>query len=257
MSADGFLAGRTALITGAASGIGLAVAERLHREGSAVVAVDVSAVGLAAVADKLPAAELRTIDLADGDQVEMLAEGLGPIDILVNNAGVQRVHPLQDFPRPEWDTMVALMLTAPFLLTKHALPGMYERGWGRVVNIASVHGLVASPYKSCYVACKHGLLGLTKTLALEAGAHCPDVTAHAICPSYVRTPLVEAQIADQATVHGITEEQVISEVMLGSNSVKRLIEPDEVARAVAYVCRDEAWSMSGSALTLDAGWLAH
>ncbi|MGH3267425.1 MAG: SDR family oxidoreductase, partial [Trebonia sp.] len=132
-----------------------------------------------------------------------------------------------------------------------------ERNWGRVVNISSVHGLVASPYKACYVACKHALLGLTKTLATEAGNRCPDVTAHAICPSYVRTPLVEAQIAGQAAAHGISPAQVVSQVMLAANTVKRLIEPEEVAQAVVYVCRPEAWSMSGATLTLDAGWLTH
>jgi 3-hydroxybutyrate dehydrogenase len=149
------------------------------------------------------------------------------------------------------------MLRAPCLLTKALLPGMYERGWGRVINIASVHGLVASPYKSAYVAAKHGLVGITKAIALEAGARSPDVTVHAICPSYVRTPLVESQVADQARAHGIPEAEVLDKVLLAQNAVKRLIEPADVARAVEFLCSDMAWSMTGSALAMDAGWLAH
>jgi 3-hydroxybutyrate dehydrogenase len=134
---------------------------------------------------------------------------------------------------------------------------MYEAGWGRIVNVASVHGLVASPFKSAYVAAKHGLVGLTKAIALEAAARCPDVTAHAVCPSYVRTPLVETQIAAQAAAHGIAPEAIVSDVMLEANAVKRMIEPDEVADAVVYLCRPGAWTMTGGVLTLDAGWLAH
>jgi len=149
------------------------------------------------------------------------------------------------------------MLTAPFLLSKGFLPRMYEAGWGRVINVSSVHGLVASPFKGAYVAAKHGLVGLTKTIALEAAARCPDVTAHAICPSYVRTPLVEAQVADQATAHGIPPEEVVAGVLLEANAVKRLIEPEVVAEAVVFLCGPSAWTMTGSVLPLDAGWLAH
>jgi 3-hydroxybutyrate dehydrogenase len=149
------------------------------------------------------------------------------------------------------------MLTAPFLLTKALLPGMYDRGWGRIVNVASVHGLVASPYKAAYVSAKHGLLGLTKTAALEAGARGVDVSVSAVCPSYVRTPLVEKQIADQARIRGLPEDQVLGTVLLDRNAVKRLIEPEEVARAVGFLCGSGAWTTTGAALTMDAGWLAH
>ena len=179
------------------------------------------------------------------------------MDILVNNAGLQHVSPIEEFDESRWDRIQAVMLTAPFLLIKALIPGMYARGWGRIVNIASVHGLVASPYKAAYVSAKHGLLGLTKTVALEAGARCPDVSVHAICPSYVRTPLVENQIADQARSHGIAESEVVEKVLLTRNAVKRLIEPDDVARAVEFLCGEAAWSMTGAVLTMDAGWLAH
>ncbi|MFC6704030.1 3-hydroxybutyrate dehydrogenase [Flexivirga alba] len=251
------LQGKRAVVTGAASGIGLAVAQRLAHDGCSVIAVDLTGPPLAGLAASHPEIRIEACDLGLPEQIHQLVERVNDVDILVNNAGIQRVHPVEEFPEDEWNTMVAIMLTAPYLLTKLCLPGMYERGWGRVINVASAHGLVASPYKSCYVACKHALVGFTKTLALEAGGRCPDVTTHAICPSYVRTPLVERQIADQARAHGVTESEVLERVMLSSNAVRRLIEPEEVAEAVRYVCRDGAWSMSGSALTLDAGWLAH
>lgn len=251
------LRGRRALVTGAASGIGLAIVEQLASRGCSIVALDLAGKQLDKLAVNHPGIKVVGCDLSRPDELRALALMDSGVDILVNNAGIQRVHPVEEFPDREWDSLVAVMLTAPFLLTKACLPGMYERGWGRVINIASVHGLVASPYKSCYVACKHALVGFTKSLALEAGSRCPDVTAHAICPSYVRTPLVEGQVADQARAHGVPESEVLEKVMLSSNSVKRLIDPAEVAAAVLYVCRDAAWSMSGSALTLDAGWLAH
>jgi 3-hydroxybutyrate dehydrogenase len=167
------------------------------------------------------------------------------------------VSPLEDFPEEEWDRLLAVMLTAPFLLAKALLPSMYDAGWGRVLNIASVHGLVASPFKAAYISAKHGLIGLTKTIALEAAARCPDVTAHAICPSYVRTPLVEMQVADQARVHGIPPAEVVQNVLLAENAVKRLIEPDDVAEAVVFLCGPAAWTMTGSVLPMDAGRLAH
>lgn len=250
------LRGKRAIVTGAASGIGLAVAQQLASDGCAVTAVDLAGAALDALAD-WPGIHIESCDLGKTGEIHRLVERVGVVDIIVNNAGIQRVHPVEEFPEDEWDTMVAVMLTAPYLLTKLCLPAMYERGWGRVINVASVHGLVASPYKSCYVACKHALVGFTKALALETGARCADVTTHAICPSYVRTPLVEEQIADQAKAHGLAESEILEKVMLSSNAVRRLIEPKEVAEAVRYVCRDGAWSMSGAALTLDAGWLAH
>jgi len=250
------LRGRQALVTGAASGIGLAVARHLAQRGARVVASDLPGERLDAVARELGTAGAAA-DLSDGDAVRRLAAAAGDVDILVNNAGLQHVSPVEDFDERQWDRILAVMLTAPFLLSKALLPGMYARGWGRVVNIASVHGLVASPFKAAYVSAKHGLVGFTKTLALEAAQRCPDVTAHAICPSYVRTPLVEGQIADQARAHGIAETEVVEKVLLTQNAVRRLIEPDDVARAVEFLCGPAAWSMTGSVLAMDAGWLAH
>jgi len=248
--------GRTALVTGAASGIGLAIARHLTTSGARVVLSDRPGDGLDAVAAELER-DAVAADLCERNDVARLVAQAGPVQILVNNAGLQHVSPVEEFPDDDWDRLLAVMLTAPFLLAKAYLPAMYEDGWGRVINIASVHGLVASPFKSAYVSAKHGLVGLTKTIALEAAARCPDVTAHAICPSYVRTPLIEAQVADQARAHGVDEKQVLGDVLLSANAVKRLIEPHEVALAVEFLCSPAAWSMTGSALPMDAGWLAH
>lgn len=257
MGAVGNSSGRTALVTGAASGIGLAVARRLHAAGANVVLSDLAGAALDAAAAELAGARAIAADLSVRADVARLTAEAGPVQILVNNAGLQHVSPVDEFPEEMWDLLLAVMLTAPFLLTKALLPGMIEAGYGRLINISSVHGLVASPFKAAYVSAKHGLLGLTKTVALEAAARCPDVTAHAICPSYVRTPLIETQVADQARTHGIEEERVLAEVMLAANAVKRLIEPDDVAAAVEFLCGPAAWSMTGSVFPLDAGWLAH
>jgi 3-hydroxybutyrate dehydrogenase len=219
--------------------------------------VDLPGDALEKAAADVPGAISIGADLASREDVARVLSETGEAAILVSNAGLQHVSPIEEFPEEAWDRLVAVMLTAPFLLAKGFLPSMYAAGWGRVVNIASVHGLVASPFKSGYVAAKHGVIGLTKAIALEAAARCPDVTAHAVCPSYVRTPLVEQQIDAQATAHGIDREAVLADVLLEANAVKRLIEPDEVADAVVYLCRPGAWTMTGSVLTLDAGWLAH
>ncbi len=251
------LLGKRALVTGAASGIGFAVANRLLRLGAQVAFSDIDAKRLAASTGGVDGASGIAADLADPAQVVRLAEEVGPVDILVNNAGLQHVSPVETFAMEKWDQLLAVMLTAPFLLIKALIPAMYERGWGRIVNVASVHGLVASPYKAAYVAAKHGLLGLTKTVALEAATRGGNVSVSAVCPSYVRTPLVEKQIGDQARVRGIAESEVLENVLLERNAVKRLIEPEEVAQAVAFLCAEGAWSMTGAALTLDAGWLAH
>ena len=250
------VAGRSALVTGAASGIGRAIARRLSAEGASVTIVDLAGDALDEATGELGARAIAA-DLARREDVARVVSEAGDVEILVSNAGLQHVSPIEDFPADAWDRLLAVMLTAPFLLAKGFLPGMYDAGWGRVINVASVHGLVASPYKSAYIAAKHGLVGLTKTIALEASARCPDVTAHAVCPSYVRTPLVEKQIAAQAEAHGIDPAAVLTDVLLEANAVKRLIEPEEVADAVAYLCRPAAWTMTGSVLTLDAGWLAH
>jgi 3-hydroxybutyrate dehydrogenase len=251
------LRGKRALVTGAASGIGHAVALHLSRLGAGVTFSDIDPARLAVVTEGLEGARAIAADLSDPAQVERLARDAGPVDILVNNAGLQHVSPIESFEVEKWDRLLAVMLTAPFLLIRGLLPAMYDRGWGRIINVASVHGLVASPYKVAYVSAKHGLLGLTKTVALEAAARGGNISVSAVCPSYVRTPLVEKQIVDQARIRGIAESGVVEDVLLERNAVKRLIEPEEVARAVGFLCADSAWSMTGAAMTLDAGWLAH
>jgi 3-hydroxybutyrate dehydrogenase len=174
--------------------------------------------------------------------------------VLVNNAGFQHVAPVEEFPPERFAAMVAVMLEAPFRLARAVLPGMYRRGWGRVINVSSVHGLRASPYKSAYVAAKHGLEGLSKVIALEGGPR--GVTSNCICPAYVRTPLVEGQIADQARIHGISEAEVVQRVMLTEPAIKRLIEPEEVAEVALFLCSPAAAFVNGASLALDGGWTA-
>ena len=250
------LKNRRALVTGAASGIGWAIAKRFADAGAEVLLSDLPGPALEKAASELHARALPA-NLAVRDDVLKLAKDAGAVDVLVNNAGLQHVSPIDDFDIAKWDTIIAVMLTAPFMLVRASLPGMVQRNWGRIINVSSVHGLIASAYKSAYVSAKHGVIGLTKTVALEAGARSPQVTCNAICPSYVRTPLIEKQVADQAKAHGIPESEVLEKVMLTQNAIKRLIEPEEVAEAAMYLTRDDAWSVTGSALMLDAGWLAH
>jgi 3-hydroxybutyrate dehydrogenase len=251
------VAGRRALVTGAASGIGLAIARHLGARGARVVLSDLPGERLDVATASVEDGVAVGADLSVRADVHHLADEVGDVDILVNNAGLQHLSPVEEFDEARWALLLEVMLTTPFVLSKRLLPGMYERGWGRVVNIASVHGLVASPYKAAYVSAKHGIVGLTKTMALEAAARCPDVTVHAICPSYVRSPLVEGQIADQARIHGMGEDEVLGSVLLTRNAVRRLIDPEQVAEAVEFLCGRGAWAMTGSALSLDAGWLAH
>ena len=251
------LEGRRALVTGAASGIGLAIARQLGAAGARVVLSDLPGDRLEKAAEDIEKATHVAADLSQSDDVHRLADEAGDIDILVNNAGLQHVSPIEDFDEAKWDLLQAVMLRAPFLLIKRLLPGMYARGQGRIVNVASVHGLVASPFKAAYVAAKHGVVGLTKTVALEAGERGVDVTVNAVCPSYVRTPLVEKQIVDQARLHGIPESEVLEKVLLTRNAIKKLIEPEDVASMVEYLCSAPAWSITGAAVTMDAGWLAH
>ena len=252
-----FLKGKRALVTGAASGIGLAVSRELESAGADVIMSDVQEGLLRDAAAGVPRATAIAADLSSRDALHDLARAAGEIDILVNNAGLQHVRPVEEFDEAKWDLLLATMLTAPFLLIRKLLPAMYAKGWGRVVNVGSVHSLVASAYKTAYVSAKHGLMGLTKTVALETAARAPGITVNTVCPSYVRTPLVEKQIADQARVHGMSEADVVERVLLTQNANKRLIEPEEVGQCVVFLCSGAAASITGSAFTMDAGWLAH
>jgi 3-hydroxybutyrate dehydrogenase len=245
------LTGRRAMVTGGASGIGRACAVRLAAAGAAVVVVDRDAAAAQAVADQVGGTAVA-LDLTDLDAIDRLDLD---VDVLVNNAGLQHVAPLHEFPVDRFSFILRLMVEAPFRLVRGALPGMYERGWGRVVNVSSVHGLRASPYKVAYVTAKHGLEGLSKVVALEGAEH--GVTSNCVNPAYVRTPLVEGQIADQARAHGLTEDEVVEQVMLAPAALKRLIEPEEVADAVAWLCSPAATSVTGSSLVMDGGWTAH
>ena len=252
------LGGRTALVTGAASGIGRACALRLAAAGAEVRAVDRDAAGLAELAELARRAGDLTgtvvphvLDLTDLDAAERVAAGT---DVLVNNAGLQLVRPLEQFPPEVFHTVLTVMLEAPFRLIRGALPHMYAQGWGRIVNVSSVHGLRASAFKSAYVAAKHGLEGLSKTAALEGAPH--GVTSNCVNPAYVRTPLVEKQIADQARAHGLPEDEVIEKVILQPHAVKELIEPSEVAGVVAFLVGPDGKMFTGAPITLDQGWTA-
>ena len=242
---------RAALVTGAASGIGRAITERLVADGLAVLAVDLTpdpdGPGVAFEADLTDAA-------ANARAVDAALERFGRLDLIVPNAGVQHVAPIAEFPTERWDTIVALLLTSPFLLARHAWPALLDCGAGRIVVIASAHALAASPYKAAYVSAKHGVLGLVKTLALEGAEH--GITATAVCPAYVRTPLVEKQIADQARVHGLSEEDVLEQVILAPHAVKQLIEPSEVAEVVAFLAGPAGRTFTGVPVTMDQGWTA-
>ncbi len=245
------LTGRSALVTGAASGIGRACAERLARAGAAVTVLDLNGDAAREVAGEIGGealqADLSDYGVLDGLEVEA--------DIVVNNAGLQHVAPVEEFPPERFSLILRVMLEAPFRLVQKALPGMYERGWGRVINISSVHGLVASPYKSAYISAKHGLEGFSKVVALEGGPK--GVTSNCICPAFVRTPLVENQIADQARAHGISEDEVIEKIMLTEPVIKRLVEPEEVAELAAFLCAPQASFITGASLTMDGGATAH
>jgi 3-hydroxybutyrate dehydrogenase len=232
---------KSALVTGAAGGIGSTLVERLEADGWSVHGVD------------LEDADLTT---RDGNRLVVAAalERFGRLDAVVANAGFQHVAPVEDFPEEQWDRLVALLLTSPFLLAKYAWPALRESGDGRFVAMASAHSLTASPFKAGYVAAKHGVLGLVRTLALEGAAH--GITAAAVCPCYVRTPLVEAQIADQARAHGLPEERVLEDVILERQAVKRLLEPSEVADVVAFLLGPGGRGFTGSPVVLDLGWTA-
>jgi 3-hydroxybutyrate dehydrogenase len=248
---------KVAIVTGAASGIGLACAERLAADGMKVVLADVNEKAGTEHAKRLGGTFVGA-DLTTRAGCRALADAAlkahGGVHVLVNNAGFQHVSPIEDFPEEQWERMIALMLTAPFLLTRYCWPAMKRQKWGRIVNIASIHALVASPFKAGYISAKHGLIGLTRTAALEGGAH--GITVNAICPAYVRTPLVDNQIADQAKANNMTPDEVIEKIMLAPAAVKRLIEPREVADFVAYLCGEAAGTITGAALAMDLGWTA-
>ena len=250
------LHGKVALVTGGGSGIGLAISRRLAHAGARVLVNDVRP--SAADAAREIGADFMQADLASMEATTVLGrralEVEGHVDILVNNAGLQHIAPVEDFPEDEWARLVQIMLVAPFQLTKAVVPGMKRRAWGRIVNMSSIHGLVASPYKSAYISAKHGLIGLTKTVALEVGGD--GVTVNAICPSYVRTPLLESQLADQARTRGLSEDEVIEKVMLEPAAIKSLIDPEEVAALAMFLVSDEARSITGAAHSIDAGWTA-
>jgi 3-hydroxybutyrate dehydrogenase len=250
------LQGKVALVTGAGSGIGRAIAETFAREGARVIVHDIHAQARA-VADAIDGVFVQA-DLTDQAAVRQLAtEALavaGRVDLLVNNAGFQHIAPVDEFPEEIWNRMLQLLLTTPFQLTKYLLPAMKHNGWGRIINVASVHAQVASPFKSAYISAKHGLLGLTKTVALEVGTH--GITVNAICPAYVRTPLVEGQITAQAQSRGIPESEVVERVMLEPAAIKRLIEPAEVAEFALFLASDRAGAMTGVAHNIDLGWTA-
>lgn len=244
------LSGRRAVITGGAAGIGAAIARSFAAEGAEVVIADRDGAAAEALASELggEAWEVDLLDTAALESLELRA------DILVNNAGIQRVAPIHEFEPAMWRTIHTLMLEAPFLLIRAALPGMYERGFGRVINLSSVHGLRASAFKSAYVAAKHGLEGLSKVTALEGAAH--GVTSNCLNPGYVKTALVEQQIADQARTHGIPESEVLEQVMLTEAAIKRLVEPEEVASLATWLAGPHAGMVTGSSYVMDGGWSA-
>ena len=248
---DGALQGKAAIVTGAASGIGRAVAERLQADGMDVLAVDLrpdpDGPGTPHQAD-------LTGEQANEDAVKAALDRFGRLDVVVANAGIQHVSPIEEFPVDKWNTIVALLLTSPFLLARYSWPALKASGAGRFIAIASVHGLVASPYKAAYISAKHGVVGLCKTLALEGAGQ--GITANAVCPGYVRTPLVEKQIADQARAHGLPEDEVLEKVILQPHAVKELIEPSEVADVVAFLAGPAGRAFTGVPVTMDKGWSA-
>ena len=258
------LKGKTALVTGSTSGIGLGIATRFAAEGANLVLNGFgNAAEIEALRAKLAAQHKVTVlyDGADMTKPETIAEMVrkaidrfGAVDVLVNNAGIQHVAPVDEFPVDKWDAIIAITLSSAFHTTRAALPAMKKKRWGRIVNIASAHALVASPFKSAYVASKHGIAGLTKTVALEVAEQ--GITANAICPGYVRTPLVEKQIPDTARARGITEEQVVRDVILAAQPSKQFVKVEEVAALTAFLCSEGAKSITGAMLSIDGGWSA-
>lgn len=258
------MAGKIALVTGATSGIGLGIAQKLASQGYTIHingfgAVDEIARAIQSIEAHGGKANHHPVDMTHVEQIEEMMKNImekdGPLSVVVNNAGIQFVSPLEDFPTDKWNQIIALNLSAAFHTIRLSIKGMKELGWGRVVNIASAHALVASPFKSAYVAAKHGIAGLTKVTALEAASF--GVTCNAICPGYVKTPLVENQIAATAKARKITPEEVIHDVMLGNQPTKKFVTIEEVAALAAFLISDEGASITGACLPIDGGWTAH
>lgn len=259
------LKGKVALVTGSTSGIGLGIARALAAQGATIALNGLGEpVAIEKIRSELAAEFGVSVSFVGGDltrteaveaMIRSVEQAHGSLDILVNNAGMQHVSPIEDFPPEKYDLIVALNLSATFHAIRLAVPGMKKRGWGRIINIASAHALVASPFKSAYVATKHAVLGLTKTVALEV-AEC-GITVNAICPGYVLTPLVEKQIPDTAKARGMTEEQVIRDVLLAAQATKKFVEVDELGALAVFLCSDGARSMTGTALPVDGAWTAH
>ncbi len=259
------LKGKTALVTGSTSGIGLGIATRLAAEGANIVlnglgdAKEVEQVRSGLASRYHVSVVYDGADMSKPESIVKMVQGaiaeFGAVDLLVNNAGIQHVAPVDDFPPAKWDAILAINLSAAFHTVRAALPAMKKKGWGRVVNIASAHALVASPFKSAYVAAKHGIAGFTKTVALEVAEQ--GITVNAVCPGYVLTPLVEKQIPDTAKARGISREQVIRDVLLAAQPTKKFVTVEEVAALTAFLCSNEAASITGSVLPIEGGWIAH
>ena len=249
-----FLQGKRALVTGSTSGIGLAIAHALAAEGADIVLNGFGdPTAIEELCEALGAVHIGA-DLTTREGVEALMEGAGPVDVLVNNAGMQHVAPVEDFPPEKWEAIIALNLSAAFHTARLAVPHMKAQGWGRIISTASAHSLAASPFKSAYVAAKHGIAGLTKVLALELAEH--GVTANCISPGYVWTPLVENQIPDTMAARGMTREQVLNEVLLAKQPTRKFVQPEEVAALAVFLCRDEAQNINGANYSIDGGWTA-
>jgi 3-hydroxybutyrate dehydrogenase len=256
------LEGKVAVVTGGASGIGRAIAQAMAEAGAHLVIADLTPDAAEAAAVELTRTGPKAIHVVANvmrpedvrRMVDETVKAFGRLDILVNNAGLQHVSPITEFPEERWETLIGVILTGSFLCTKYALPHMIRNKWGRVINMGSTQGKVATPFKVGYVAAKHGVLGLTKTVALEVAEH--NITVNALCPAFARTPLVEKQIAANAREHGISEAEVIEKLMTGPAAIHRLLEPSEIASLALYLCSDQAAGITGAALDIDCGWTA-
>jgi 3-hydroxybutyrate dehydrogenase len=259
------LNGKTAIITGSTSGIGLGIAEALAQTGANIVlngfgdAMEIERTRCDLATRTGARVVYSPADMSKSGAIENMirqtVDTFGAVDIMVNNAGIQHVAPVEEFPPEKWDAILAINLSSAFHATRLAVPGMRKKGWGRIINVASAHALVGSPYKSAYVAAKHGVYGLTKVVALETAED--GITCNAICPGYVRTPLVEKQIDDQAKAHGISRDKVITDILLKQQPNKKFVEVAELAALAVFLCSDQAGSLTGVALPMDGGWTAH